>query len=65
MPMKPLDHDLRLAFEKRLKNAQFGWSGKKIDLFFLVCIGGGGEQQARLFVSFFPVIGQLMLFHFI
>lgn len=35
MPMKPLDHDLRLVFEKRLKNAQFGLSGKKVDLFCL------------------------------
>lgn len=53
MPMKPLDHDLRLAFEKRLKNAQFGWSGKKIDLFFwFALVEEVNNKQDSLFLFF-------------
>lgn len=44
----------RLVFEKGLKNAQTGGAGRN-STYFLGWIGGGGGQQARLFVSFFQL----------
>lgn len=55
----------RLAIEKGLKNAQMGGAGRKATFFLLFeLVEEVDNKQDSLFL-FFPVIGQLMLFHFI